>query len=55
MRRLPFQQKIGSGLTLEKVRAAGCAVDLGPLEPRFPELLRTEGLDRGVFEVIKRR
>ena len=31
------------GLSLAKVRAHGRAVDLGPLESRFPELLRTEG------------
>lgn len=31
------------GLNLAKLRAIRHAVDLGPLEPRLPELLRTEG------------
>ncbi|MCH2170248.1 molybdopterin-dependent oxidoreductase [Myxococcota bacterium] len=33
----------GEGLDLAHLQEAGCAVDLGPLEPRFPELLRGEG------------
>lgn len=32
-----------SGLSLAKLEAHGRAVDLGALEPRLPELLRTEG------------
>lgn len=31
------------GLTLEKLRAARAAIDLGPLEPRLPDILRTPG------------
>ena len=31
------------GLTLERLRQARAAVDLGPLEPRFPEILRSPG------------
>ncbi|MAG32705.1 MAG: hypothetical protein CL908_17635 [Deltaproteobacteria bacterium] len=31
------------GLTLEKLKQARCAIDLGPLTPRFPDILRTEG------------
>ena len=31
------------GLNLKKVKAARAAVDLGPLTPRFPDILRTEG------------
>ncbi len=31
------------GLTLAKLVAARGAIDLGPLEPRFPEILRTQG------------
>jgi anaerobic selenocysteine-containing dehydrogenase len=29
------------GLNLEKLKAARAAIDLGPLEPRFPDILRT--------------
>lgn len=31
------------GLTLEKLKAARAAIDLGPLQPRFPDILRSEG------------
>jgi anaerobic selenocysteine-containing dehydrogenase len=31
------------GLTLERIKTARAAIDLGPLEPRFPDILRTEG------------
>ena len=30
-------------MNLKKVKAARAAVDLGPLTPRFPDILRTEG------------
>jgi anaerobic selenocysteine-containing dehydrogenase len=33
----------GEGLSLEAVRAVPHAIDLGPLEPRLPDLLRTPG------------
>ena len=32
-----------AGLSLAKLRALGHAADLGPLEPRFPEILRAPG------------
>jgi anaerobic selenocysteine-containing dehydrogenase len=31
------------GLTLERLKQAGGAIDLGPLEPRFPDILRSPG------------
>lgn len=31
------------GLNLKKLKQARAAIDLGPLEPRFPDILRTEG------------
>jgi anaerobic selenocysteine-containing dehydrogenase len=40
----PYGDKFGfvpDGLTLAKVKAAPAGIDLGPLEPRIPELLRT--------------
>lgn len=40
----PYGDQFGKrpdGLNLEKLKAARAAVDLGPLEPRFPEILRT--------------
>ena len=40
----PYGDQLGrvpSGLTLDKVRTAPGGVDLGPLEPRVPEVLRT--------------
>lgn len=44
----------GTGLNLEKVKAASHGIDLGPLQPRLPEILRTEGrrisLVHGVIE-----
>jgi anaerobic selenocysteine-containing dehydrogenase len=40
----PYGDKFGfapDGLTLAKVKAAPAGIDLGPLEPRIPEVLRT--------------
>jgi anaerobic selenocysteine-containing dehydrogenase len=40
----PYGDRFGldpDGLTLAKVKAARCGIDLGPLAPRVPELLRT--------------
>ncbi len=40
----PYGDKFGfvpDGLTLARVKAAPAGIDLGPLEPRIPELLRT--------------
>jgi len=42
----PYGDQFGKnpdGLNLEKLKAARAAVDLGPLESRFPDILRTEG------------
>ena len=46
MRCGPYGDHFGQrpeGLNLEKLKAARGAIDLGPLEPRFPDILRTEG------------
>lgn len=42
----PYGDQFGKnpdGLTLEKLKSARAAIDLGPLEPRFPDILRTLG------------
>ncbi len=42
----PYGDQFGmnpDGLNLEKLKAARGAIDLGPLESRFPDILRTEG------------
>ena len=42
----PYGDQFGKnpdGLNLAKLKEARAAVDLGPLEPRFPDILRTEG------------
>jgi anaerobic selenocysteine-containing dehydrogenase len=42
----PYGDQFGKrpgGLDLEQLKAARAAIDLGPLEPRMPEILRTPG------------
>ena len=42
----PYGDHFGArsgGLTLERLKQAGGAIDLGPLEPCFPDILRTPG------------
>ncbi|MGI9431027.1 MAG: molybdopterin-containing oxidoreductase family protein, partial [Myxococcota bacterium] len=42
----PYGDQFGrrpDGLNLDKLKTARAAIDLGPLEPRFPDILRTEG------------
>lgn len=41
----PYGDQFGKnpdGLNLEKLKTARAAIDLGPLEPRFPDILRTQ-------------
>ena len=55
----PYGDRFGAepdGLTLEQLEAAPHGIDLGPLEPRIPEVLRTaERQDRARARADRRR
>ena len=55
----PYGDAFGArpdGLTLERLKAAPHGIDLGPLQPRLPEVLRTpSGRDRTRARAVDRR